>query len=358
MSAPTLDQAAYTVLDRLSDTECKVWSFDEIKLYLQDGHDEFCRRTKCLFDIHVIENVPPTGNWQTDLEKYFAQQRSGWGLTDEPFHMTGNERNFGTEGRVGGTYAGPAGITNPGQLSFDTADTPSDVPGGTLPDSTVEVLRVTYDNRALTGLGSQEARLIDPNYMNRSGDPQFFTFDKDGINYLRVIPRATGTAVYDTIDGSWGTMKETDDTTVTAVTTEVTGATTGGFGILRHRTGDFPSGGPWGTPTRRHPSTANIAVERARLGRDWNTHPTELPSVYQKYVLFWAMAKAYHRDGPGQSIELAGHYSERFEMGVYRLTHRVGDMTPERIGRFGEPTTVSNFGLGMPQAPYPYGEVR
>jgi hypothetical protein len=169
---------------------------------------------------------------------------------------------------------------------------------------------------------------------------------------------STGDAVYDTISGSWGTRTETDDPDVTAVTTEVTGRTTGGFGILRHQTGDFPAGGPWGTPTRRHPDTANTRVETIRLGRNWTHHASELPSPYQKYILFWAMAKAYERDGPGQSVEMAQHFTERFEMGVYRLTHHVNQMVPERVGRFGAPAISDTLGLGEPQAPYPYGPVR
>jgi hypothetical protein len=363
--AYTLDAATQDVLDRLSDAEEKLWTRAEIKLYVQDGYDEFCRRTKALFDVHVIENLPPTGNWQTDLERYFALQRPGWGLTDEPFHYTGNEQNYGTGGAVGGSYGpGPAGITNPPQRAFaDSVDgnaggVPTQVPGGTLPETTLQVIRVTYDQRDLVGLGSQQARLLDPNYLTRSGDPQFFLYDKDGINFLRLIPNATGDADYDTVSGSFGTMTYTDDTDVTAVTTEVTGVTTGGYGILRHRTGEFPAGGPWGTPTRIHPDTENIKVEVIRLGRNFTTHPCELPSPYQKYITYWAMAQALHRDGPGQSTELAAHFRERFEMGVMRLSRHVNMMSPERVGKFGQAAKPDPFGLGMPQAPYPYGIVR
>ena len=519
----TLDAAITDALDRLGDLANTVWSRDEIGLYLRDGYDLYCRRTKCLFDIYVIENLPPSGNWQTDLEKYLAQQIPGMGLTDSPFHFTNDfERNYGIDGRYGGSYAGPAGTTltrestipssrevvwasvvgatasgndltktassgwdNAGAVSaqqlasgdgyvettvsetnrgrmfglssgdtdqgyadidfafymhnastlfvyeggtartaslgtyatgdilkvaiesgvvkyyqndtllytslvtptypilVDTAlntisatitDTvvdggawarasielatgdsiPTAVPGGLLPQSTVDVLRVTYDDRELYALGSAQARRLDPNYESRSGDPQFFTFDKDGIFFLRLIPNAQGDAVYDTVSGSWGTMTYTDDTAVEIVTTEVTGYNTGGYGILRYRDDMFPTHGPWGTPTRIHPTTANTKVEVYRLGRSLDAHPFELPDAYLRYPLYWAMSRALHRDGPGQDMELADHFEQRFEMGIHRMTQKRAKMDRERVGSLGGAPTDDAFSVGWPQAPYPY----
>jgi len=580
----TLFEGVSDVLDRLGDLDNDIWSRDEIALYFKDGYDTFCRRTKVLFDTVVIENLPRTGNWQTDLEKYLAEQKPGWGLTDEPFHMTADhERNLGVGGAYGGSYSGPSAVTSPGDRSHvgvtDGAgeDIPATVTGGRLPQSMVEVLRVAYDNRNLQGISSQQMRVIDPNYETRSGDPQWYIQDKDGLYYIRMVPAAQGDAVYDTVDGSWGTMTKVSnpvlthhwtmdeasgdrldsvgaytlseqgvavlneagqignasihtaaannqlegvnadvvptsgpftlsfwfkmgatngnsqvvlhlgsgatagtrrlifsvpntrtsivqgvysidsgaaftlshtitegayylyavrrangdlwslalwDGTVwtevahatpivlaplvdplaigaysmgtlpanvsvdsikiwsdwlsnadvllrqtantldedgpgsaipTVVTTEVSGYNTGGYGILRHRTDMFPSGGPWGTPTQVHPDDLNIKVEMNRLGRDLASYPSELPSAYDKYVTYWAMSRALRRAGPGQDIELAEHYAQRFEMGVSRLTSKKNKIQPERIGSFGEGGRVEPFGLGMPQAPYPYG---
>lgn len=350
-----------SVLNRLGDLDNKVWQRSEIDLYVQDGYDQFCRTAKPLFDIYVIENLPRTGNWQTDLERYFISQKPGWGATDEPFHYTGaHEQNLGTEGRYGPTYRGPSNMTRRGEQDYtDTdeagEDIPTSVPGGPLPHATVEVLRVTYDQRALYALTSLEARRLDANYENRDGDPQFFTFDKDGIFYLRLIPRGTGGASYDTVSGSWGTMTQTSDSDVSVVTTEVNGHNTGGFGILRHRTDMFPSGGPWGTPTRVHPDSANVRVEVFRLGRSLDTHPTEIPRAYEKYVAFFAMSRALRREGPGQDMELAEHFMQRFAMGIERLTRKRARMDRHRIARFKPGGLRDPFGLGMPQAPYPYG---
>jgi len=349
-------------LDRLGDLDNDIWTRSEMELYAKDGYDTFCRRTKALFDTFVIENLPRVGNWQTDLEKYLAEQKPGWALTDEPFHMTAeHERNLGTGGKIGGTYRGPSAVTAPSNRKFVGVtggageDIPATVPGGLLPQSTVEVIRVAYDKRDLQGISSQQMRVLDPNYETRSGDPQWYIHDKDGLYYLRVVPAAQGDAVYDTVDGYAGTMTQTDDSTVDIVTTEVNGYNTGGYGILRHRTGWFAAGGPFGSPTRIHPDDINIKVEVYRLGRDLKSHPSELPSAYDKYVTYWAMSKALRRSGPGQDIELSDHYAQRFEMGISRMTAKKNKMQPERVGRFGGVAQVEPFGLGMPQPPYPYG---
>jgi hypothetical protein len=346
----TLDAAATDILDRLGDTDESIWTRAEISLYIKDGYSLYTRQTKCLFDRWVIENVPPTANWQTDLEKYFALQNPGWGVTDMPFHFTGNERNFGTGG-VGGTYRGPSGITNPGQieLAVELGDVPTTVFGGILPDGTVEVLRVVYDDRELTGMSSMQMRQLDVNYETRAGEPQYFVWDKDGINFLRLVPGATGEAVYPTINGSWGTQTETDDTTITPEATA-----TGGYGILVHVTGDFPTYGPWGSPTQRHPSSANTEVDIIREGRNLDSNPFEIPPAFAKYPLYWAMSEALRREGPGQDLKLAEHYAERYAMGVTHMHKKTNQLAPEEHHRFRPPNSTSTFGIGDPVLPSAY----
>jgi len=361
-----LFDATSDALDRLGDLDNDIWSRDEIGLYVQDQYDQFCRRTKALFDVVVIENTPPVGNWQTDLERYFALQMPGLAVSDGPFHMTDDsEQGLTAGGQIGGTYRGPAGITNPTQkASVDDVDSvPTTVVGGYLPQSTVEVLRVTYDNRDLIGTDSPRMRKLDSNYETRSGDPQFFTYDKDGLFFLRVVPAAQGGATYPTLNGAFGTIKyhvDDDGSTLMEdiITQEVDGTMTGGFGILRYRAttdgNTFSSGGPWGTPTQIHPSAENIKVEVIRLGRNLATHPIELPDAYTKYVIFGAMSRALRRDGPGQDLALADHYEQRFEMGVDRMVKKLNKMQPERVGRFGGSGTSEPFGLGLPLMPSAY----
>jgi hypothetical protein len=356
-----LETAVTDVLTRLGDKETAVWTRDEIELYYKDGLDQFCRRSKCLWDIYAIENLPPVGNWQTDLEKYFAEQIPGMGLTDERMNFTAeHERGDQIGNAYPGPRRGPAAATSPGDRAFFgnftniTTNNGKQVTGGTLPNNTVEVTRVAFDNRSLNGISSQRMREIDPNYETRAGDPQWYLFDKDGIFYLRVVPAAQGNASYDTVSGSWGTLTQRLDAN-SAVEDTIDEGGHGGYGILRHRTDMFPSGGPHGTPTRVHPDSANIKVEVFRLNRDPDSHEIEIPLAYQKYPIFWAMHRALERTGPGQDIQLSDHYKSRFDMGVGRMERKVRELDKERIGRLGGLRKMSEFGLGSPQPPYPYG---
>lgn len=362
----TLEDGVNDVLERLGDLDNKGWSRSEIQLYLQDGYDQFCARTMCLFDRVVIENLPVTGNWQTDLERYLAEHKAGFGLTDRPFHFTGeHERNLsvGTKGEYAGSYSGPAPATSPTESFSDTSlrasgeVLPSVVPGGEIPDKTLSVVRVSYDQRTLKPLSSQQLRVLDPNYETRTGDPQWYTWGKDGIFYVRVVPAASGTATYDTVSGSWGSLSQRLDSDSDVEDTIDDGGH-GGWGILVHRDDTFPAFGPWGTPTRIHPDTDNVVVEIYRLGRTLTSYPFELPRAYLKYVYYYAMGQALERRSSGEDLELAKHYYDRFEMGVDRLIRRKREANRELVRSFepSESEDVNFGGLGDPQAPYPYGK--
>jgi hypothetical protein len=345
-----LQEAVASVLRRLDDEDGTVWTNDEIALYVKDGYDKFCRMARVLFDMHVIENIPQAGNWSTDLELYQAEHTPGMGITDNPLHYTADhERNQSLTGQVGGSTEGPVNITSPadGPL-LDDFDIPSKVATGRLPDSTVDVDRVTWDELELLPEDSAVLRHIDSQYERRDGgDPRQFAFDKDGLLNLRLIPPALADAEYATVNGSWGTMTQTSSTTVTVV---------GSYGILRDVDGAFPAGGPHGTPTRQHPASRNIVVELFRLGRSLDAHSFEISQASVKYCIFWAMHRALKKDGPGQDLKLAKHYGERFTMGVARAKVQLRTVQKElilRMGSGGQPEPT--FGLGEPQLPYPYG---
>ena len=335
---------------RLDDEDGTVWAYNEVLLYVKDGYDQLCRRTKCLFDLHVIENIPQVGNWGTDLERSLAEQRPGMGLTDERLHFTAeHERGARVGGLVGGSTEGPTPGTSPLDGSkYSTFGVPVKVSTGRLPDETVDVFRVTWDELELDPEDSARMRMLDTQYERREGgDPRHYTLDKDGLLTLRLVPPARGDAVYPTVDGSWGTMTQTDDVTVTVV---------GTYGILREVEGAFPAGGPHGTPTRQHPAAKNVVVELARLGRSLDHHAFEVPDSYVKFVVFWAMHRALKRDGPGQDLKLSKHYADRFELGTQRMRVRLREVHKERVLRIGSTgETQEPFGMGPPQLPYPYG---
>lgn len=351
-----LYEATSDVLDRLGDLDNDIWSRAEIALYLQDGSDLFTRRAKCIYDQVVIPNVPQSANWTTDLEYYLVSQRPGSNLSDAPIQRSGDEQ-LGVAGRVGGAYGQPAQMSSP----FITADTatdaaqgiPGSIPGGRLPSSTVDVIRVAYDQITLAGTSSQQMRSMDQTYETRVGDPQWFIWDKDGLFFLRVVPAASGNADYPYISGSWGTRTQTDDTSVAVSTAEASGYETGGYGILRAQTDAFPAGGPWGSPTIIHPTTDNILVEVNRLARPLTSYPIEIPDAYRKYLVFWAMSRALRREGPGQDIELGDHYADRFEMGIARMVEKRDKLQQERVGKFGGQPAAD--AMGWPQPPTGWG---
>jgi hypothetical protein len=370
----TLHDGVYDTLDRLGDQANSFWTRAEIEDYYKEGYDRFVRKTKCIYDQWVIENIPVTGNWQTDFERYLMEQKPGRSLTDQPMHFSAeHERNLGTGGKYGGSYGkSPTPATSPGEAQgtkgsssgnagyFDASSTgsvdsalPTKVPGGDLPRSVVEILRVSYDRRTLTGTSTMQLREADPNYQTRQGDPQYFTWDNDGMFYLGIVPNAGGDASYINVSGQWGTMRQTDET-MTEVTQEVGGKSTGGFGILRHSTSYFAANAPWGTPKRRHPHAKNILVELYRLGKDLDHNPVEIPDAYKRYLVFYAMARALERPGHGQDMERSQHYDNRFEMGIRRMTEKRDKMAAEYRGVFGaDGGLYPDFGLGDPQVPEP-----
>lgn len=342
--------AASSAMRRLDDELGEVWGYSEVLAYIKDGYDTWCRRTRCLFDMHVIPNVPQVGNWSTDLEKYLAEHTPGMGVTDNPLHFTGShEANLRTGTGVGGSTEGPTPATSPSEASlFSAKGLPTKVATGRLPDGTADVLRITWDELELFPEGSADERMLDAQYEQREGgDPRQFTLDKDGINTVRFVPPARGDADYPTASGAWGTMTQTDDASITVV---------GSYGILRESDGYFPAGGPHGTPSQRHPAAKNIVAEIARLGRSLDSFPFELPVQYVKYVVFWAMHRALKRDGPGQDLKLAQHYAGRFELGIERIKARLRKVNKERTLRMGLGGETSvPFNLGEPKLPHPYG---
>lgn len=346
-----LRDAVASTLSKLDDEDAIVWSNAEIILYVKDGYDQFCRRTKCLFDMWVIPNVPQSGNWQTDLERYLAEQKSGMGLTDNRMAFTSEfERDLGVGGNVSDTQVEPVMITSPTEGSkVIAAGLPTKVSTGRIPSTTTEVLRVVWDEKELIAEDSAHMRLLDIQYERRDGgDPQLFTMDKDGPFTIRFIPPARGDAGYPTVSGSWGTMTFTDNTAVTV---------NGSWGIFRDAEGAFPAWGPHGTPTEQHPSDRNIIVELARLGRSLDRHPFEIPDQYVKFIVFWAMSRALKRSGPGQDLKLSKHYVDRFDMGTIRLQNHLKKIQTERVLQMGSVASqeVPFGGLGTPQLPYPYG---
>lgn len=309
-------------LRRLDDEAEDYWQRAEMENYSRDGYDEFCRRTGCVFDLVVIENTPPVGDYGSDLTRYLAEHTPGMAIADRRvlFTQPGERDLLGAPVAAGDALAIDA--TDPSQAS-------GTVPGGRLPDGVLSVLSVSWDQKTLDQETAQSLRQKDQRFETVEGDPQAWLWGEDGLMQLRVWPVAAGDASYDTYSGEWGIETYADD----GVTEDECGL--GGYGLVSEATDEFPSGGPWGFEGRLHPELKNIVVAVARLGRDPQVYPLEIPRSFLKYIAFYAMAQALKHEGPGQDLKLAQHFLDRFEFGVSRMEERLRAIQPERRGQIG-----------------------
>jgi hypothetical protein len=316
-----------SALSRLDDERADTWSRTELGDRARDGYNAFARRTSCIYDIVVIENLPPTGGFGSDLQQFLA------GVT--PGHVVHDRRILFTQPGERDLIREPIeGVDVP--ITATVADQASGrVSGGKLPTSVVSVLRVAWDRATLARDSTQLLRLRDYQFETRDGDPQTWMWAEDGLLSLRIWPAAQGDATYDTIDttGShpWGHETQSDD----GVTEDLGPGLPQGYGIISGETDAFPSGGPWGLANRLHPDLKNIKIEITRLGRDPEVYPLEIPRVFEKYVIFYAMSEALKREGPGQDLKLAKHYMDRFELGVARMQARLKHISREKVGSIG-----------------------
>ena len=317
-----LDQLTTDALDRLDDSSAEVWSRDEIGNHARDGYDTFTRRTNCIFDQIVVENLPPTGGFGSDLQRFLAEQTPGHVIHDRRIRFTQpHEKDLLNEPYEGVDV--PITATNSSNAS-------GQVSGAKLPPSLCSIIRVAWDRATLVQESPQLLRRADAQFESRDGDPQAWLWAEDGLLSIRIWPAAQGDASYDTISGGpWGHETQSDD----GATEDLNGL--GGWGMISETTNEFPSGGPWGMATRLHPDINNIKLEITRLGRDPSIYPLEIPRVFHKYIVFYAMGEALKREGPGQDLKLAKHYFDRFELGIQRMTERLRYKNRELGGSIG-----------------------
>lgn len=342
-----LDAVVTQVQDRLDDPDGRVWTREELTSYAGCGYDDLCRDTKCLFDVVVLDNLPPIGNYSNYQERVLAEE-AGFATCGQ-FNLTcEGERNFAPSTAIGPIHATAAferayfsqlGISD----TNATAEVPSDV---------VAILKAFHDDLVIYPEGSEQLESIDRQYEFRQGSVRKWIFDKDGLFRFRRAPIPTGDASYDAVTGDYGTVRSESG---------FTGSVMGSWGILREDAEAFPAGGPWGIPRRLHPDAANTVLEVARLGKNGGMHGSEseeleIPRNYTKYVVFYVMARALAREGEGQDLKLAQHFFERFQLGLRRMQHRQENQQPEYTGKLGRRgQNPRQWGLGDPTLPWEYG---
>jgi hypothetical protein len=327
----------------MDDPDGGTWSREEILIYLQDGVDIMCRRTKCLFDMAYIENLPAVGNYSSDEEFELAKQIPGLILTGKRHFTREVDKMFADPGSVG-----PAALSNYSQIEFlDALGISKGRPTGQLPRGLVDVHRVIHDEIDIEpefsrGMGHD----IDNRYEEQGGDTDWYTLDKDGLFTLRRFPHGDGEAPYTEVVGHFGSEVSDSD---------YTGEVIGSWGSMAFDPEHFPMNGPWGGPTRTHPDVNNTRVEISRLNRDLSEYGYEIPTNYVKYVEYWAMARALKRDGDGQNLKMSKHYEDRFEIGVGRIRERLESAQHEYSGRMGHGSQGASASRMSIHLPYNYG---
>lgn len=258
----------------------------------------------------------------------FSQAVSGpvarfGGLILGRFTFTGKEweRDYSDNG------VGPANHTSLWEVDFITTDL--FLATALLPETLLQVDRVTFDNYKIDCGTSGDARASDHRYQYTAGPPSAYITDQDGLMAIRKIPVPSARADVFVHTGNRGTIRN-----VTA-NEFGTGQTVVGLrGALRVLDEHHPSGAGRGAPKRAYDDTKNVRVEIYRRG-DLTSDEFEIPDHYVRYVKHYAMSKAREREGPGQDLKLAKHDRARFEMGITRINDRKRTTARARTGRLG-----------------------
>lgn len=341
----TLYDSVNTVLKRLDDYPTvsgeQAYTRAEIELYLQDGYNVFCRQTKCILDFYYAENIAQAGNYVATWELgYYESGMIAVGLLG----YTGGywERDYALPGATG-----PANLTQPWEDEY--LSTTFAVSRHPVPQDNVAVDRATHDWEALSPEWTRWFEQNDRSYETTTGDPSRFSFDRDGMSSLRIVPAGTGNATVYAVSGTYGLLRTAGNSDGFG-----TWAPIGSWGILREIPEHFPMGGQFGIPRRLFSDDSNTRVEYFRLGKDLDEYPYELPSRFQKYPEFYAQAKALERDGPGQDLALARHFMERFNEGIARMVRRLSENVRSRVAQIGA-TGKFPAAPALARLPYRYG---
>jgi len=341
----TLYESVDAVLKRLDDYPAvgseSVWTRAEVELYLKDGYNAFCRRTKCIFDFFYPENRAMAGNYVAKWEEnYFEPGMIAVGLLG--FSGGYWEQDYAEAGSIG-----PVNLTQPWEDAY--LSTTFAVGRGVVPEDNVAVDRGTHDYVQLEPEFTRHFEQTERNFQTVQGTPERFAMDRDGIGWIRFVRAGSGDAeVYD-VDGTYGLLRSAEDEDGLGGWAPI-----GSWGVLRAIPEHFPMGGQYGIPRRLYSDEDNFRMEYFRLGKNLAEYPFELPRRFVKYVEYYAESKALERDGPGQDLALSQHFMQRFEDGVGRMIRRLGEHRLARGGFVGHPGRPSQR-PALARLPYQYG---
>ena len=312
----------------LEDIDEAFWDKDEIGDNLIEAYDHFTRDTKCLWDMTYAENVPAVGSGTNIVDETFFT--SGY-IYNGTFTFTGGEweRDYSD----GGT--GPVMTTNTWEGYYEYAATWEAYASVVqLPDTTIEVDRVTFDGYAISPHMSQTLERNSGNYETVLGGGSHYGYllDKDGTFGFRKLPVPSTTGTEHSTSGTFGLLRIGNDNEFSDDATVI-----GTFGIMRACDEHFPAREQqFGFPRRVHEDGTNFRIEVFRRGVPLtdNGH-FEVPDRYVRYIKCYAIALCREKDGPGQNTELAKHFYARYEQGVKRCNDRKQSVVDRRVGRLG-----------------------
>jgi hypothetical protein len=332
----TLGEMTTEIMTRLGDTVASIWSVEEIQGYVREGYNELALRTHCFWDFDHLEDLPNTANYTCEFEPAYST------ILYEQFQHTEDwEETYDDSGLMSGNHTCAFEWDYLTQVYFSGLTQ--------IPDEVYQIERATWDNERLVPSTFKELS-ADPRFEFTEGEVIAYMMEGDGLRRLRKYRRPLTQSDSYSYTGNWGIIRSVGDLS--------SDTPTGTYGALRRISGQQTKG-TWGLARRVVTSEDTLKIEYYRRGSELvnDTSELELPDVYTKYVRHFATWKSLDREGPGQDLELADHYMQRWLVGIERIRRRKVAINSMRTGRMGGGTTTRTR-PPKPRLPWQYGTLR
>lgn len=334
------------VLHRLGDSAQQIWTSDEVDGYLRHGAREMVKDVRVVWDLHYSENLPAGFHATSDFEEELVSFQYGvasYTFPDEILSIDDSEMET--------DEIQQANHTSPSDVEFLVAAGASTAMRATtlLPESLMEIERVTWDNRGIDATSPRRVREQDAQYEETIGEVFQYSFRQEGPRTFRKIRVPSAMAEVYTVDGSWGVLRDPSDID--------SGTVEGTWGIPRRIPGTFPMGDTegWGLARRFYKDETNVRIEHFRQLRASAT-ASELPARYFIYLAHYCQWKCLIKNGPGQDFKTAQLYKTLWDRGLARITSRNERMVRERVSRMGGSGAPRAGGRPpRPKLPWQYG---